>query len=477
MRAFNSIAYRAAGLLNQVQRSKNERSWPRPRRLWLTTTSRIVIEERPLGKQRPSKIYSWKEKDQRWDVTDADTIDKNKSSSSREHKLEQSMLHTNIINHFLPANYLTSVADGYGRFASCCFIASVAGSASMVLSTQTLLLAIGVVGQETSASVMAGALNWVLKDGIGQLGGIGFASFMGRSTSQFDANPKYWRMVAAFSLDAATLLEITSPLLPSALVLPIASVANIGKNIGFLTASASRAALHQALAKTGNLGDVTAKSGSQSMAASLFGTALGIGLTPILVDVPHFIMGYVFLSLVHQSFNFLSLKAVPLAHFNMERLDLVLKAHIMGEGDILSPSDVATEENFLPLIPTFNNNTGKWLKIGGSVEMLGGPETCKKMLFNGNAVTPYILARYDNVYHLVFMAEATSSQVVRGVYHAYWLHYKKTNPFCDGQEEDEAVERFNKFVSDLTEKGWDLTTIRIEPTNAVRLAFSSDRIK
>lgn len=122
---------------------------------------------------------------------------------------------------------------------------------------------------------MAGALNWVLKDGIGQLGGVWFASRMSQAGSaKFDADPKKWRMVAALSLDAATLLEIVSPLVPSAMVLPIASVANIGKNIGFLTASASRAALHQSLAIRGNLADVTAKSGSQSLAAGLLGTTL-----------------------------------------------------------------------------------------------------------------------------------------------------------------------------------------------------------
>ena len=89
-------------------------------------------------------------------------------------------------------------------------------------------------------------------------------------------------MVAATALDGATLLEILSPLCHSSFVLPIASIANIGKNIGFLTASASRASLHQSLAVTGNLGDVTVKAGSQSMAASLVGTSLGIGLSSLL---------------------------------------------------------------------------------------------------------------------------------------------------------------------------------------------------
>ena len=101
-------------------------------------------------------------------------------------------------------------------------------------------------------------------------------------TRAFDADPKRWRMVAAMALDGATLLEILSPLFHSSMVLPVASIANVGKNIGFLTASASRAALHQSLAISGNLGDVTAKSGSQSIMASLMGTTVGIGLSSLL---------------------------------------------------------------------------------------------------------------------------------------------------------------------------------------------------
>ena len=74
------------------------------------------------------------------------------------------------ISLLLPAHYPQSVSEGYFGFVSFCFTASIAGSAAMVLSTQTLLLAVGIVAQgSTSTSVMAGALNWIMKDFIGQL--------------------------------------------------------------------------------------------------------------------------------------------------------------------------------------------------------------------------------------------------------------------------------------------------------------------
>ena len=55
-----------------------------------------------------------------------------------------------------------------------------------------------------------------------------------------------------------------------------ASIANIGKNISFLSASASRAAIHHSFALKENLADITAKSGSQTIVSSLIGTSVGV---------------------------------------------------------------------------------------------------------------------------------------------------------------------------------------------------------
>lgn len=77
---------------------------------------------------------------------------------------------------------------------------------------------------------MAAALNWVIKDGLGQLGGIIFASTI---NTKFDSDPKRWRLVSSIALDGACLLELLAPLVP-ALFIPIASVANVGKNISWL---------------------------------------------------------------------------------------------------------------------------------------------------------------------------------------------------------------------------------------------------
>ena len=77
----------------------------------------------------------------------------------------------------------------------------------------------------------------MLKDGLGQLGGIIFASRYG---GRFDEDIKKWRFFAMFSLNLSILIEIMTLKFPH-LFLLLASSSNAMKNICFLMAAASRA--------------------------------------------------------------------------------------------------------------------------------------------------------------------------------------------------------------------------------------------
>lgn len=93
------------------------------------------------------------------------------------------------------------------------------------------------------------------------------------------------------------------------------------KNVSWLTASASRASIHNNLSLKANLADVTAKSGSQSVAASIIGTMGGVwmgmwfgGNWEVTIGVA------VGLSVVHQGGNWWSLRGLGVRNFNRERL-------------------------------------------------------------------------------------------------------------------------------------------------------------
>ena len=392
-----------------------------------------------------------------------------------------------FIHHFLPANYPHSVCPSYATYASYCFLGSVAGSSAMVLSTQALLVAVGVGTQ--SAAPMAAALNWVMKDGVGQLGGVLFASQLGKGGMDVDywknkirkwsgplykssikkrgnfqrgtadSNPKRWRMVAALALDLSTLLEIFTPFFGPEYFLPCASIANIGKNIGFLAASASRAAIHQSLTKTegktSNLGDVTAKAGSQAIVASLLGTGIGILLSQTFCadhGTSGILAGFVVLSAVHQICTYKAIKAVPLKTLDRHRLHIVLDSYmnanldrIVGKGEgvneqneswkpPLTPMEVAERESFLPLMPP--DKSVKWLSVGASLVDIcpsGVNELEGLMIENvdGNNVEyeKYIIkvlpssANSDQgAVQLTFFEGANDDDLLQGMFHAYAAH-------------------------------------------------------
>ena len=386
-----------------------------------------------------------------------------------------------VVSHFLPAQYPNGVAKGYLPFATYCFTASVAGSASMVLSTQTLLLAVGVVGSNAqTAGIMAGALNWVLKDFCGQLGGVIFASQMGK-TKAFDNDPKRWRMVSAMTLEGATLLEILSPLFHPSMVLPVASIANVGKNIGFLTASASRAAIHQSLAISGNLGDVTAKAGSQSIMASLCGTTLGIGLSSLLNhDAYKFSMGFCVLAVIHQGFNYLSLKNVPLAHFNKQRLYIVLDQYI--ETNLIpTPSEVAEKETFIPL---FGNNKkhdqiDKWLLIGSPLATICPEPSELESVMRINKESYLLYPAQDGKMHLTFFKNATGKDIIRGVLHAFLCQKLVLSKgvmeeaIMLNDSHTQCLEILPVLFDQLDQHGWSTSTetTSIESRNSFRLSI------
>ena len=75
----------------------------------------------------------------------------------------------------MPKDYKTSVPRSYIDYSKVYAVVALASSAAMVLSTQSLLYAIGL---GAGAIPLSAAINWVLKDGLGHLGGVLFSSFV-----------------------------------------------------------------------------------------------------------------------------------------------------------------------------------------------------------------------------------------------------------------------------------------------------------
>jgi hypothetical protein len=240
-----------------------------------------------------------------------------------------------VVNYLLPKGYPGSVRSGYERFAVGQFTSNTLSTAAGVLSMQALLYAMGIgmgtVGMNTAP--LAATLNWVIKDGLGQLGGVVFASFV---NNRFDADPKRWRLTATIAMDAASFIEMLTPLVPG-YFLAVASIANVSKNISFLAASASRAAIHRSFTLQENLADVTAKTGSQFIVSSLLGTSLGVSLSGLVAwgvtgadaQYASTVGMYCALSSVSIAVTYWSLRHATITSLSPARLDYVLHTYLL----------------------------------------------------------------------------------------------------------------------------------------------------
>ncbi|GJJ75957.1 hypothetical protein EMPS_08315 [Entomortierella parvispora] len=200
------------------------------------------------------------------------------SADSSEKTVEQLLSPQTALAVFLPKGFPESVTPNYWPYAKWQFVHNVTGSVSAVISTQSLLFAMGL---GAGSIPMAAALNWIIKDGLGQLGGVVYASFV---SDKFDSEPKRFRFQATVAMQGANVLELLTPLWPGSFLL-IASVSNIGKNMAWLASSATRAQMNKTFALRDNLGDITGKSGSQTTAAGLVGTGLGVVIAAMMNHV------------------------------------------------------------------------------------------------------------------------------------------------------------------------------------------------
>lgn len=286
---------------------------------------------------------------------------------------------TNILQTFYPKGYPNSVAPGYNHFMKNQMISAVLSSAGGIISMNALLSAVGL---STGVLPLSAALSWLLKDGLGQFGGILFASLI---HVRFDQDPKKWRWISSLSLELSNSLEMLTLFFPQFFIV-FASIANIGKNISFLAAGASRAAIHKSFAQEENLADVTAKTGSQNIFSSMIGTSLGISLvswfgghstsgTGSQVDGaginavtdaitstvgaadPSLILPMIFASLSASSlvFSYRALKPVVIKSLTADRLDIIIHHYfriyqVLGRGSdsVSNSSSLISRHIFTP---------------------------------------------------------------------------------------------------------------------------------
>ncbi|KAL3581899.1 hypothetical protein D5086_016231 [Populus alba] len=325
-----------------------------------------------------------------------------------------------------------------------------------MLSTQALLSAIGV--GEKSATVIGATFQWFLRDLTGMLGGILFTFYQG---SDLDSNAKMWRLVADLMNDLGMLMDLLSPLFPSAFIF-VVCLGSLSRSFTGVASGATRAALTQHFALQNNAADISAKEGSQETVATMIGMALGMILARITMGLPLAIwFSFLSLTVFHMYANYRAVGCLALTSLNIER-SAILFQHFMETGQVLSPEQVSRMEHVLPTwITSWSSKKVKLLHanvhLGVRVSSLDHQEMKEALL---SAVSHYLKAKYllverKGIIDVIMHKNSTASDVLQSFIHALVmakLMQKSTSVYLESQSWMD--KHYEVFLQKLSSLGW-----------------------
>lgn len=177
-----------------------------------------------------------------------------------------------IVNAFLPEG----VTKNYYTFIKWRIVQRFINANVNVFGTQSLLMGLGIQNKRATLGLSA-ALNWVLKDALGKLVRMCWASQMGR---KFDPDAKRWRYRSSLLFALGNGLEVMTYVFPYWFLL-LATLANSLKQMSMLTSSSTRNALYNSFrdGTKENIGDITAKGEAQIAIVDLLGIMSGVCLS------------------------------------------------------------------------------------------------------------------------------------------------------------------------------------------------------
>lgn len=251
-------------------------------------------------------------------------------------------LKSQLESTFLPVGYPNSVGPNYLEFALWQSVTNFATTANGVLASTFLLYSVGL---GAGAIPTAGALNWVLKDGLGQVGTLLFGKAIAHN---FDIHSKSWYFLSCVLICMATGLEILTMLVPN-MFLVLGSIANMVKGLSWMAGGSTRSVFNLSFVRDNNIADITAKGTSQYIFASLFGTAAGvtmcanIGQSASLALMCFSILAY---AALYSAFR--TVKSIPLPTLNSVRLQLLTELYLRCIVQDEEPAPPPQASIFLP---------------------------------------------------------------------------------------------------------------------------------
>jgi len=247
-----------------------------------------------------------------------------------------------IYEAFFPEGYPASVSDDYLEYQTWDTIQAFASSISGSLATKAVLEGVGV--GDGNATTLAATITWLLRQGAGMVGQILFTWIQG---SDLDHNCKRWRLFADILNDSAMCLELSGPLWPPFITQIILCFASVGRSLVGVAGGATRTAITQHQAKSGNISDVAAKDGSQETLVNL------VALIVNLIILPHVSENlaltwilFLGLTILHLYANFKAVSSLCFETLNKDRLLLAVQSYELNQAKrVECPKFINQKEN------------------------------------------------------------------------------------------------------------------------------------
>ncbi|KAL1206776.1 Protein root UVB sensitive 5 [Cardamine amara subsp. amara] len=420
-------------------------------------------------------------------LEERETKPNNKSQSLNSSETNTLWLPDVVKDFVFPTGFPGSVSDDYLDYMLLQFPTNVTGWICNVLVTSSLLKAVGVgsfsgTSPAATAAASAAAIRWVSKDGIGALGRLLIG---GRFGSLFDDDPKQWRMYADFIGSAGSFFDLATQLYPSQFLL-LASTGNLAKAVARGFRDPSFRVIQNHFAISGNLGEVAAKEEVWEVAAQLIGLGLGI----LIIDTPGLVKSFPFVSLtwtsirlVHLWLRYQSLLVLQFNTVNFKRARILVESHVV-HSIVPGYVDCNKRENIL----LWQRFMKPRIIFGVSLEEVSGLEKSVskvKALFKMYTKERYILTlnklKKDTEIFVSFKVNATSRDVLRCLWQAYWLDENMDESFKDKdsvfhwlkQSLSEMDNKFDDFLFKLDTAGWNLRESNLKIPNHILIDHES----
>ncbi|KAF5752052.1 hypothetical protein HS088_TW02G01072 [Tripterygium wilfordii] len=358
---------------------------------------------------------------------------------------------------FVPEGFPSSVTPDYVPFQVWDSLQGLSTYIRTMLSTQALLSAIGV--GEKSATVLGATFQWFLRDLTGMFGGILFTFYQG---SNLDSNAKMWRLVADLMNDLGMLMDLVSPLFPSAFIF-LVCFGSLSRSFTGVASGATRAALTQHFALQNNAADISAKEGSQETLATIIGMALGMLLSRITIGHPVAIW-FSFLSLTafHMYANYRAVRCLALTSLNTERCSILLQ-NFMETGQVLSPEQVSRMEHVLPMWTiSWSSKNAKLLyghvHLGVRISSLNNLEMMELVQSTGYhyAKAKYLLLELKGKIGVILHKDSTAADGLQSFIHALvMVNLLAKDKSVHTKSQMWMDQQYIIFVQKLESSGWN----------------------